>query len=82
MRRAFAESAEGGLRSRRSSNLTIARLKTAPPGGQPANARSARVTIDRLARNVEPAPQLVSPRTFTPVTLKCFAACSMWRSFV
>jgi hypothetical protein len=27
-------------------------------------------------------PQLLSLRTFTPVTLKCFVACSMWRSLV
>jgi hypothetical protein len=27
-------------------------------------------------------PQLFSLRTFSPVTWKCFAACSMWRSFV
>jgi hypothetical protein len=27
-------------------------------------------------------PQLLSLRTFTPVTWKCFAALSMWRSFV
>ena len=26
--------------------------------------------------------QTLSLRTFTPVTWKCFAACSMWRSFV
>jgi hypothetical protein len=26
--------------------------------------------------------QLLSLSTFTPVTWKCFAACSMWRSFV
>jgi hypothetical protein len=26
--------------------------------------------------------QPLSLRTFTPVTWKCFAACSMWRSFV
>ena len=57
------------------------RQRTTPPKGRasPIAARDA----DELERCGLPTmPQPLSLRTFTPVTWKYRAACSMWRSFV
>jgi hypothetical protein len=42
----------------------------------------SRPSTIRPPTSVRGMPQLLSLRTFTPVTWKCFAACSMRRSFV